>query len=152
MKKSYMDTQFDRRILVLNKIIIAFIVLITLVPMIYIIVASFMDPKVLATRGISFNPEDWTVEGYKRVFSDQSILRGFLNSLLYSFGFATLTVLLSVFTAYPLSKRNLVGRKWINYFLIVTMFFGGGLVPTYLLVKDLGMLNTPCAPIISWPG
>lgn len=63
MKKSYMDTQFDRRILVLNKIIIAFIVLITLVPMIYIIVASFMDPKVLATRGISFNPEDWTVEG-----------------------------------------------------------------------------------------
>ena len=61
MKKSYMDTQFDRRILVLNKIIIAFIVLITLVPMIYIIVASFMDPKVLATRGISFNPEDWTV-------------------------------------------------------------------------------------------
>ena len=148
MKKSYMDTQFDRRILVLNKIIIAFIVLITLVPMIYIIVASFMDPKVLATRGISFNPEDWTVEGYKRVFSDQSILRGFLNSLLYSFGFATLTVLLSVFTAYPLSKRNLVGRKWINYFLIVTMFFGGGLVPTYLLVKDLGMLNTPWAIIV----
>ena len=107
-----------------------------------------MDPKVLVSRGISFNPSDWTVEGYQRVFSDQSILRGFINSLFYSFGFAALTVLLSVFTAYPLSKKDLVGRRWINYFLIVTMFFGGGLVPTYLLVKELGMLNTPWAIII----
>ena len=148
MKNSIMDTKFDRRILLLNKIIIVFIVLITLLPLLYIVVASFMDPKVLVSRGISFNPADWTVEGYQRVFSDQSILRGFINSLLYSFGFAALTVLLSVFTAYPLSKKDLVGRRWINYFLIVTMFFGGGLVPTYLLVKELGMLNTPWAIIV----
>lgn len=148
MKNSIMDTKFDRRILILNKIIIVFIVLITLLPLLYIVVASFMDPKVLVSRGISFNPADWTVEGYQRVFSDQSILRGFINSLLYSFGFAALTVLLSVFTAYPLSKKDLVGRRWINYFLIVTMFFGGGLVPTYLLVKELGMLNTPWAIIV----
>ncbi|SND50302.1 ABC transporter substrate-binding protein [Streptococcus pneumoniae] len=148
MKNSIMDTKFDRRILLLNKIIIVFIVLMTLLPLLYIVVASFMDPKVLVSRGISFNPADWTVEGYQRVFSDQSILRGFINSLLYSFGFAALTVLLSVFTAYPLSKKDLVGRRWINYFLIVTMFFGGGLVPTYLLVKELGMLNTPWAIIV----
>ena len=134
MKNSIMDTKFDKRILLLNKIIIVFIVLITLLPLLYIVVASFMDPKVLVSRGISFNPADWTVEGYQRVFSDQSILRGFINSLLYSFGFAALTVLISVFTAYPLSKKDLVGRRWINYFLIVTMFFGGGLVPTYLLI------------------
>lgn len=148
MKNSIMDTKFDRRILLLNKIIIVFIVLMTLLPLLYIVVASFMDPKVLVSRGISFNPADWTVEGYQRVFSDQSILRGFINSLLYSFGFAALTVLLSVFIAYPLSKKDLVGRRWINYFLIVTMFFGGGLAPTYLLVKELGMLNTPWAIIV----
>ncbi|HET8392919.1 TPA: carbohydrate ABC transporter permease [Streptococcus pneumoniae] len=148
MKNSIMDTKFDRRILLLNKIIIVFIVLMTLLPLLYIVVASFMDPKVLVSRGISFNPADWTVEGYQRVFSDQSILRGFINSLLYSFGFAALTVLLSVFIAYPLSKKDLVGRRWINNFLIVTMFFGGGLVPTYLLVKELGMLNTPWAIIV----
>lgn len=53
-----------------------------------------------------------------------------------------MTVIISVLTAYPLSKKDLVGRRWINYFLIFTMFFGGGLVPTYLLIKNLGMLNT----------
>lgn len=148
MNQSAMMTQFDKRMLILNKIIIGFIVLITVVPMLYILVASFMDPKALVSKGISFNPSDWTVEGYQRVFSDKSILRGFINSLVYSFGFATLTVLVSVFTAYPLSKKDLVGRRWFNYFLIITMFFGGGLVPTYLLVKDLGMINTVWAIII----
>lgn len=148
MNQSAMMTQFDKRMLILNKIIIGFIVLITVVPMLYILVASFMDPKALVSKGISFNPSDWTVEGYQRVFSDKSILRGFINSLFYSFGFATLTVLVSVFTAYPLSKKDLVGRRWFNYFLIITMFFGGGLVPTYLLVKDLGMINTVWAIII----
>lgn len=148
MNNSNMYTQFDRRMLLLNKIIIAFIVLITLVPLVYILVASFMDPKALISKGISFDPADWTVEGYQRVFSDKSILRGFVNSILYSFGFAFLTVMISVFTAYPLAKKDLVGRRWINYFLIFTMFFGGGLVPTYLLVKDMGMLNTPWAIIV----
>lgn len=109
MNQSAMMTQFDKRMLILNKIIIGFIVLITVVPMLYILVASFMDPKALVSKGISFNPSDWTVEGYQRVFSDKSILRGFINSLVYSFGFATLTVLVSVFTAYPLSKKDLVG-------------------------------------------
>lgn len=143
-----MFTKFDKRMLVLNKIILAFLVLITFVPMLYILVASFMDPQVLASKGISFNPSDWTIEGYQRVFSDKSILRGFINSLFYSFSFALVTVAVSVLTAYPLSKKDLVGRNWINGFLIVTMFFGGGLVPTYLLVKQLGMLNTVWAIII----
>ncbi|MFC3927712.1 carbohydrate ABC transporter permease [Streptococcus caprae] len=141
-------TDFDRKILFLNKILIAGLVLITVVPMAYILVASFMDPQVLAVKGISFNPDDWTVQGYLKVFGDDSILRGFINSLIYSTGFAILTVAISVLTAYPLSRKDLVGRKWINYFLIFTMFFGGGLVPTYLLIKNLGMLNTVWAIIV----
>ncbi|AUC24436.1 carbohydrate ABC transporter permease [Streptococcus uberis] len=135
-------SDFDKRILILNKIIIAFLVLITVLPMGYILIASFMDPQVLANQGISLNPQDWTVDGYKRVLGDNAILRGFINSLIYSTAFAVLTVIISVLTAYPLSKKDLVGRRWINYFLIFTMFFGGGLVPTYLLIKNLGMLNT----------
>ena len=141
-------TEFDKWMLVVNKIIIAFLVLITVVPMVYILVASFMDPQALISKGISFDPKDWTIEGYQRVFSDKSIIRGFLNSLFYSFSFAFITVAISVLTAYPLSKKDLVGKKWINAFLVFTMFFGGGLVPTYLLVKDLGMLNTVWAIII----
>ena len=143
-----MYTKFDKRMLIVNKILLAFLVLITVVPMTYILIASFMDPQVLVSRGISFNPKDWTVEGYERVFSDQSILRGFLNFLFYSFSFAFITVAVSVMTAYPLSRKDLVGKTWVNAFLVFTMFFGGGLVPTYLLVKDLGMLNTVWAIII----
>ncbi|KKF61186.1 ABC transporter permease subunit [Streptococcus uberis] len=141
-------SDFDKRILILNKIIIAFLVLITVLPMGYILIASFMDPQVLANQGISLNPQDWTVDGYKRVLGDNAILRGFINSLIYSTAFAVLTVIISVLTAYPLSKKDLVGRRWINYFLIFTMFFGGGLVPTYLLIKNLGMLNTIWSIII----
>lgn len=155
MVKGYSDrmntnlySDFDKRILIINKIIIAFLVLITVLPMGYILIASFMDPQVLANQGISLNPQDWTVDGYKRVLGDNAILRGFINSLIYSTAFAVLTVIISVLTAYPLSKKNLVGRRWINYFLIFTMFFGGGLVPTYLLIKNLGMLNTMWSIIV----
>lgn len=137
-----MQTDFDKRVLLINKILIGLIVLVTIVPLIYILMASFIEPSVLLSKGISFDPKDWTVEGYKRVFSNDSILRGFINSFFYSIGFATITVAISMLTAYPLSKKDLVGRKWINLFLVFTMFFGGGLVPTYLLIKDLGMLNT----------
>ncbi|MGH2277493.1 carbohydrate ABC transporter permease, partial [Streptococcus uberis] len=77
-------SDFDKRILILNKIIIAFLVLITVLPMGYILIASFMDPQVLANQGISLNPQDWTVDGYKRVLGDNAILRGFINSLIYS--------------------------------------------------------------------
>lgn len=155
MVKGYSDrmntnlySDFDKRILIINKIIIAFLVLITVLPMGYILIASFMDPQVLANQGISLNPQDWTVDGYKRVLGDNAILRGFINSLIYSTAFAVLTVIISVLTAYPLSKKDLVGRRWINYFLIFTMFFGGGLVPTYLLIKNLGMLNTMWSIIV----
>lgn len=147
-----MNTQlysdFDKRVLIVNKILLGFLIMITILPLGYVLIASFMDPQVLANQGLSLNPNDWTVDGYKRVLGDSAILRGFLNSFIYSTLFSIITVAVSVLTAYPLSKKDLVGRKWINYFLIFTMFFGGGLVPTYLLIKNLGMLNTMWAIII----
>lgn len=147
-----MNTQlysdFDKRVLIVNKILLGFLILITILPLGYVLIAYFMDPQVLANQGLSLNPNDWTVDGYKRVLGDSAILRGFLNSFIYSTLFSIITVAVSVLTAYPLSKKDLVGRKWINYFLIFTMFFGGGLVPTYLLIKNLGMLNTMWAIII----
>lgn len=141
-------TEFDKRMLVVNRIIIGFLVVITLLPLIYVLVASFMDPTTLLNKGISFNPKDWTLTGYERVFADGSILRGFLNSIFYSVTFSVLTVFITMITAYPLSKADLVGKGPIMTFLIITMFFGGGLVPTYLLLKNLNMINTVWALII----
>ena len=141
-------TKFDKRMLWVNRIIVLFLVLITLVPIIYVVIASMMEPTKLLNDGISLNPADWTIEGYKRVFADGAILRGFANSLFYSFSFSVLTVFITVITAYPLSKKDLVGRGWIMTFFVITMFVSGGLIPTYLLIKDLGMLDTVWAIIL----
>ncbi len=143
-----MYTKIDRQLLWVNRIIVGFLVIITLVPLVYVVVASFMDPATLINQGISFNPKDWTTQGYSRVFADDAILRGFLNSLFYSFSFSFLTVFITMITAYPLSKPDLVGRRVIMIFFIITMFVGGGLIPTYLLSKNLGMLDTVWSLIV----
>ena len=141
-------TLFDKRVLLINRILVTLIVLVTVVPLIYVLVASFMEPSTLLTQGISFNPNDWTLEGYSRVLQDDSIIRGFINSMFYSTAFSFLSVTITMLTAYPLSKKGLVGKGPVMTFLIITMFFGGGLVPTYLLIRNLGMLNTPWAIIV----
>ena len=141
-------SKIDRQILWLNRVIVTFLIVITIVPLIYVLVASFMDPATLINKGISFNPKDWTIQGYQRVFADDSILRGFVNSLFYSFSFSLLTVFITMITAYPLSRPNLAGKKIIMTFFVITMFVGGGLIPTYLLVKNLGMLDSVWAIIV----
>ncbi|MGM0154139.1 hypothetical protein IGK30_001954 [Enterococcus sp. AZ178] len=141
-------SKIDRQILWLNRVIVTFLVVITIVPLIYVLVASFMDPATLINKGISFNPKDWTIQGYQRVFADDSILRGFVNSLFYSYSFSLLTVFITMITAYPLSRPNLAGKKIIMTFFVITMFVGGGLIPTYLLVKNLGMLDSVWAIIV----
>ncbi len=114
-----------------------FLVVITIVPLIYVLVASFMDPATLINKGISFNPKDWTIQGYQRVFADDSILRGFVNSLFYSFSFSLLTVFITMITAYPLSRPNLAGKKIIMTFCHYNV--RGWWLDTYLFIgKELG--------------
>lgn len=141
-------TKFDRGVLLVNRILIGFLILITLSPLLYVLIASFMDPFILRSQGLSLNPANWSLDGYKRVLQDPAIIRGFVNSIFYSFTYSALTVAVSILTAYPLSKQKLVGKRPITIFLMITMFIGGGLVPTYLLVKNLGMLNTVWAIIL----
>lgn len=141
-------TKFDRNMKRVNALCMVLIVLLILVPMVYILFASFMSPDVLLTKGISLNPSDWTTEGYKKVFNDESIIRGFINSFLYSLSFGALNVIVTMMAAYPMSKDDLVFKKGIYVFFAITMFFGGGLVPTYLLIKNLGMLDSVWALIL----
>ena len=141
-------TRVDKTIRRINIICLVIILLLIVVPMVYVLLASFMAPDTLINKGISLNPSDWTVEGYKRVFGDKSIIRCFINSLMYSFSFAALNVIVTMMAAYPMSRDDLLFKKGINVFFVITMFFGGGLVPTYLLIKDLGMLDTVWALIL----
>lgn len=141
-------TAMDKAILWANKILLVLAVTSILIPLIYVLIASFMDPSTLLTKGISFNPSDWSIAGYKKIFQDQSIVRGFMNSMLYSTAFTLITVVITIFAAYPLAQQDFVGKKAVMTMFIITMFFNGGLIPTYLLVKDLGMLNTIWAVLI----
>ncbi|WP_339801614.1 carbohydrate ABC transporter permease [Paenibacillus sp. FSL R5-0744] len=138
----------DRFIVVLNAIFLTLAVLIIVLPLIYVVIASFMDPSVLLSKGLSFNLTDWSLEGYKKILSNPAMIRGFGNSVLYSVSFAMLTVLVSICAGYALSDDRLKGKGFFMTLFIITMFFGGGLIPTYLLVKNLGLLDTVWAVII----
>ncbi|PFO00918.1 sugar ABC transporter permease [Bacillus sp. AFS076308] len=136
------QTRADKVILTTNGVILALIVFAILIPLIYVIMASFTNPATLLNSGITLNPSKWTLQGYSRVFKDGSLLIGFRNSLFYSTAFSLISVTITLFAAYPLSRKDFVGRKLMMALFIITMFFGGGLIPTYLLVKNLNMLDT----------
>jgi putative aldouronate transport system permease protein len=135
-------TKTDKVLLFSNKVILTICALIVLLPLLYILLASFLDPNVLLSRGFSLNPADWSLEGYKRILQDDLMVRGFINSIIYSVGFTLVTVVATVFAAFPLSIDGFKGKKVVMIFFLITMFFNGGLIPTYLVVKDMGLLNT----------
>ena len=138
----------DRLILNSGYILLGIFLLAIIVPLIYVIVTSFMDPVVLSSEGITFDFSKWSLEGYKRVLKDDMLLRGFLNSVFYSVSYAVISVAVTLMAAYPLSKEEFVGRKFVNTLYVITMFLGGGLIPTYLLIDKLNLLNTVWAILL----
>lgn len=141
-------TTKDKIVLCIGYLILGLFTLAILVPLIYVVLASFIDPVVLTNQGVTLNPADWTLEGYRRVFQDDMIGRGFVNSFLYSFIFAAFSAVVCLLAAYPLSLPQFVGRGFFNTLFLITMFFGGGLMPTYLLISNLNLINSPLALIL----
>jgi putative aldouronate transport system permease protein len=138
----------DRLILRMNNVLLGIIILLILGPLLYIFLSSFLEPNALIKKGLNLSSSDWSLEGYKRILTDSTIVKGFLNSIIYSAGFTIVTVTVSIMAGYTLSVDGLVGKKAFMVFFLITMFFGGGLIPTYFVIRDLGMLNTIWAIII----
>lgn len=138
----------DKFIVSFSHILLLLFVAIILGPLIYIVIASFMDPNVLNATGISFNISDWSLEGYQRVFENEMLWKSMINSFIYSLSFSVLSVVVCLFAAYPLSKDDFVGKRFFNIFYLITMFFGGGLMPTYLLIDSLHLMDTIWALIL----
>lgn len=143
-RKSREDLIFD----VINYFILIIAVLLVLYPLYFIIIASVSDPNLVASGNVWVFPKGFTLEGYARIFSDNSIMTGYRNSLIYAFVGAVVTVSLTITAAYPLSRKDFYGRNFFMAVFMVTMFFGGGLIPTYLVVKNLHMLDTVWAMVI----
>ena len=138
----------DRVILGISYVLLGLFVLSIVVPLVYVALASFMDPTVLNNQGLSFRMKDWTLNAYTRVLKNGMIWRGFLNSFLYSTAFAAISVFVTILAAYPMSKKDLVGRNVFNVIFLITMFFSGGLIPTFILINQLHMVNTVWAILI----
>lgn len=138
----------DRVILSLGYSLLALFTIAIVIPLAYVVVASFMDPNVLNNQGISFRIRDWSLEAYKRVLEDKMIWRGFANSFFYSITATAISVFITLLAAYPMSKKDLVGRKFFNALFVFTMFFGGGLIPTFILMNQLRLVNTVWAILL----
>ena len=140
-KAGTMHTMSDKTSDIVLVVLTAVIMLIIAYPVYYIIVASVSDPYEVYAGKTFLLPSKFTLEGYAAVFKNSDLLSGFLNSVKYTVIGTLYSVIVVYLTAYPLSKRNLPGRSAISIFFIITMYFGGGLIPTYLVVRDTGLLN-----------
>lgn len=138
----------DKTLLTVGYVMIGLFILAIIVPMVYVIVASFIDPIELQNKGITFDFSKWTVTAYQRVMSNESIWIGFKNAVIYSVLFTIISVVVTLLVAYPMSRGDFVGKKFFNVIFVITMFFGGGLIPTYLLISKLGLLDSMWAVIL----
>jgi putative aldouronate transport system permease protein len=138
----------DKTFLLVGYVLLGLFVLAIIVPMVYIVIASFMDPITLQNKGITFDLDKWTLTAYERVISNSQIWVGFRNAVIYSLLFTFLSVAITMLCAYPMSLDDFKGKKFFNVIFMITMFFGGGLIPTYLLISNLGLLDSMWAVIL----
>lgn len=144
IKESRTDTVF----LAFIYIILTFIFVIIMYPLLNVVSSSFSSSKAVISGRVSIFPVEPTLIAYKTIFSSSNIMLGYLNSIFYTVVGTIVQVSLSVLIAYPLSRKRLYGRKIIAGILMFTMFFNGGLIPTYLIVKSLGLIDTRWALIL----
>ena len=138
----------DKALLLTGYILLGLFVVAIIIPMAYIIVGSFMDPITLQNKGIVFDFEKWTLTAYQRVMSNSQIWIGFKNAVIYSIVFTFVSVAITLLAAYPMSRADFKGKGFFNAIFVITMFFGGGLIPTYLLISNLGLLDSMWAIIL----
>ncbi len=148
-RKDRKTTSFDDRIfdgiVYLSAVVILVVVL---YPLLFVLSASFSSPDMVINGKVLLLPKGITLEPYKKVFENASIWMGYKNTIFYTIAGTLINLVLTVAAAYPLSRRDLPMRKFLMLLLIFTMYFSGGMIPTYLLVRDLHMNNTIWAMLI----
>ncbi|MUG71952.1 carbohydrate ABC transporter permease [Paenibacillus validus] len=142
--RSRNDLIFD----ILNYFVLSVIALIVLYPLYFVFIASISNPTTVLNGEMWIWPKGITMEGYSRILQEGSIWRGYQNTILYTSVGTVINVLFTVLAGYALSRKDLYGRNTIMVYLLITMFFSGGLIPTYLVIKKLHLINTMWALIL----
>lgn len=133
---------------VCNTVFMIVVLFVTLYPMYFTVIASLSEPSAVATGKVFWRPVGLTLESYRNVFMYKQIWVGYANTIFYTVLGTLFNIFLTIPAAYVLSKKYLPYRKTIMMFFLFTMYFGGGMVPTYLLVKNLGLINTRMVLVI----
>lgn len=144
IKSSREDIIFE----VITNILLVVACLIVLYPLYFIIIASISNPDYVIAGKLSLYPIDVTFSGYRKIFKFKNLMNGYKNSFFYAIVGGALSATLTLFAAYPLSKHDFSGRKPFTIFLLITMFFQGGMIPLYIVVNKLGLRNTPYVLLI----
>jgi putative aldouronate transport system permease protein len=142
------ETGMDRAFTFFNYLILTLLLLVILYPLVYVVSASFSDAKAVTSGRIWLWPVDFTLDGYDAIFKHPLMMKSFFNSVFYTAAGSAISVVLTILAAYPLSRKDLFGRGPIMFLFFFTLLFNGGLIPTYLVVKDLGLLNTRWALLL----
>jgi len=132
----------DRLLDIINLVLLTLVLAIILYPLIFVVSASFSDPTLVATGKIYLFPRGFNVEGYRRIFRDPQIMLSYGNTIYYTAAGTFVNLAVTLPAAYALSKKDLDGHNIIMFLMAFTMYFSGGLIPTYLVVKGLGLYNT----------
>lgn len=138
----------DRAFNFTNDLLLLVAFLIVLYPLIYILSSSFSAPKAVATGRVFLWPVDLSLRGFEAVFEHKAIVSGFLNTIFYTVVGTVVNIIMTVMAAYPLSRTSIPGRRVLLFLFTFTMIFNGGLIPSYLLNSDLGLINTRAVMII----
>ena len=139
----------EDRILNISVIAISFVVLcVVLLPMNFVFIASISDPVLVNSGQVFLYPKGLTLDGYVKILEYSKIWTGYYNTIIYTVLGTIINVIITIMAAYPLSRSDFVGRNILMFVFTFTMFFGGGLIPTFLLIKNLNMLNTLWVMII----
>lgn len=136
--QSKQDKIFDVVITIISIVLLAMV----LYPLYFIVIASISNPDLVGSGKVLFIPKDITVEAYKYILKDQRIWIGYYNSIRYTFFGTFFALFLTIPAGYALSRKDMIGREIIMKLMVFTMYFGGGLVPTYLVIKSLGLIDT----------
>lgn len=138
----------DKVFNVVNGLLIAVILITIIYPLWFVIIASVSDPARVLGGQVVLWPRDFTLQGYRMVFRDPMIMTGYRNTLFYTVTGTAINLVMTILAAYPLSRKDWVGRGFFMGVLMFTMFFSGGIIPTYLMMNSLGMVNTIWAMIL----
>ncbi len=142
------ETRVDRMFLFCTYLLLCTFLAVVLLPLLNILASSFSDPIAVSSGRVLFWPVDFSLRGYEVALGDPQVVTGFINSLIYTGVGAFISVTLTIALAYPLSRKSLFGRGPVMGAVVFTMLFSGGLIPTYLVIQQLGMLDTRWSMVI----